>query len=120
MKSSSSSMFLAAFLAVAPLASRDLLVAAHGFVNDITIGGRKYAGPQVRQGYRAPGSSAVRQVEDVSPVKVNSPAMVCGTNAAPATEIADANAGDEVLFNWGAAVSLRRRLRIPGSAGSLS
>ncbi|KAH6904125.1 glycoside hydrolase, partial [Coprinopsis sp. MPI-PUGE-AT-0042] len=78
-------------------------VAAHGFVNDITIGGRRYSGPQVRQGFRAPGSSAVRQVEDVSPVKVNSPAMVCGTNAAPASEIADATPGDEVLFNWGAA-----------------
>ncbi|TFK24563.1 hypothetical protein FA15DRAFT_411262 [Coprinopsis marcescibilis] len=75
---------------------------AHGIVQSITINGRYHAGNQPNQGFRAPGPSVIRQVQDTNPVKGSyNPAIICGTNAGRATQVAEAYPGEEVLFNWG-------------------
>ncbi|EAU87051.1 endoglucanase-4 [Coprinopsis cinerea okayama7 len=95
-------MQLSTLLTLLPLFLAPSLVSAHGVVRDITIAGKKYTGPEPRQGFRDPGSSIIRQVEDTSPVKgANNPAMSCGTNSARASQVADVNPGDEIAFNWG-------------------
>jgi len=94
------------FATLLPLVLAATYTSAHGIVRDITIEGTKYVGPDVNQGFRAAGASVIRQVLDTSPVKgATNAAMTCGTNATPASLVANANPGDQVAFNWG---SVRR------------
>jgi hypothetical protein len=71
---------------------------AHGFLATLTIAGKAYQGDE-------PGGpdnpSVIRQVSDIVPVKgADNPFINCGLNAEPAALIANANPGDQVIFDW--------------------
>ncbi|KXN85895.1 Cellulose-growth-specific protein [Leucoagaricus sp. SymC.cos] len=71
---------------------------AHGYVATLTVAGKAYKG-DVPGGAKDP--SVIRQVSDVSPVKgATNPDINCGLNASPAQNVADANPGDQLTFDW--------------------
>ncbi|ESK93339.1 glycoside hydrolase family 61 protein [Moniliophthora roreri MCA 2997] len=72
--------------------------AAHGYVADITINGKSFHG-NVPNGRTDP--SIIRQISDVGPVKgADNKDINCGINAQLAQNIAQANPGDEITFDW--------------------
>jgi hypothetical protein len=80
------------FLAFIPFA------AAHGFVYRVTINGQLYMG-NIPNG--SPNASIVRQIDDVSPVKgANNSFLNCGQSAQLASQVASANPGDVLTFDW--------------------
>ena len=73
-------------------------VAAHGFINQFTVGGKVYPGNSPN-GPSNP--SAIRQISTNSPVKgTGNPAINCGPDARPASLTATVNPGDTVAFDW--------------------
>lgn len=74
------------------------LVSAHGFVTTVTIDGKVFQG-NVPNGPSNP--SSIRQINDVGPVKgAKSPEVNCGHNAQIATQVANANPGSKLEFDW--------------------
>ncbi|EEB87408.1 hypothetical protein MPER_15246, partial [Moniliophthora perniciosa FA553] len=72
--------------------------AAHGYVADITINGKFFPG-NVPNGPTDP--SIIRQISDVGPVKgADNKDINCGINAQLAQNVAEANPGDEITFDW--------------------
>ncbi|KAI0816878.1 glycosyl hydrolase family 61-domain-containing protein [Trametes gibbosa] len=73
-------------------------VAAHGFISQVAIDGKAYAG-NVPNDYKGP--SPIRLVSDISPVKgASNPDLNCGLNAQLAELVAPANPGSTVEFQW--------------------
>ncbi|EMD41283.1 glycoside hydrolase family 61 protein [Gelatoporia subvermispora B] len=86
-----SALFIS-FLAVAPY------VSAHGFLGQISVDGTPYRGnlPGKNQ-----GSSPIRMVSDISPVKgTGNPDITCGLSAQPAALTVPANPGSNITFQW--------------------
>ncbi|KAI0338705.1 glycoside hydrolase family 61 protein [Trametopsis cervina] len=73
-------------------------VSAHGFVNQLVIDGKTYAGNVPNA---SPKPSVIRQITDISPVKgASNKDLNCGINAKPASLVADAQAGSDLEFSW--------------------
>ncbi|OJT15637.1 Endoglucanase-7 [Trametes pubescens] len=73
-------------------------VAAHGFVSQVAIDGKAYAG-NVPNDYKGP--SPIRLISDISPVKgASNPDINCGLNAQLAELVVPANPGSSVEFQW--------------------
>jgi len=73
-------------------------VSAHGYLAALTINGKTYSG-------NVPGAQAtpsvIRQVSDISPVKgTSNPDLNCGLSAQLAADVATANPGDSLAFDW--------------------
>jgi hypothetical protein len=76
-------------------------VAAHGWVNSITIGGKAYPG---HSPFSNGGASVIRQVTTNEPVlDPQGKDITCGPGAyKPASLVASAKAGDKILVDWAA------------------
>ncbi|KAJ7244942.1 glycoside hydrolase family 61 protein [Mycena rebaudengoi] len=76
-------------------------VAAHGWVNSITIGGKAYPG---HSPFSNGGASVIRQVTTNEPVlDPQGKDITCGPGAyKPASLVANAKAGDKILVDWAA------------------
>ncbi|KAJ7038370.1 glycoside hydrolase family 61 protein [Mycena alexandri] len=73
-------------------------VSAHGFVHITWIADKAYLGNTPNAD---PTGSIVRQINNVDPVKgALNPDVNCGNDAQLAADIADANPGDAMSFNW--------------------
>ncbi|KAM6495227.1 glycoside hydrolase family 61 protein [Amanita muscaria] len=73
-------------------------VSAHGFVHQLIIDGTPYIG-------NAPSAplnpSILRQVSDIGPVKgTSNPDLSCGLSATLASQVANANPGSTVQWDW--------------------
>ncbi|KAI0764168.1 glycosyl hydrolase family 61-domain-containing protein [Trametes elegans] len=84
--------FVLSLLAAVPL------VAAHGYVSELTVDGKTYKG-------NTPNSNSVkspiRMIDDVSPVKgATNKYLACGQNAQKAATVATAKPGSKVSFQW--------------------
>lgn len=80
------------------LASVVPFVAAHGILQDMTIGGTFIKGNGVGG---SANPSAIRHVFSQDPIKgANNRDINCGSGAQPAALTADANPGSEMTFNW--------------------
>ncbi|THH04329.1 hypothetical protein EW145_g5606 [Phellinidium pouzarii] len=87
-----STIFGISLLSVLPL------VAAHGFLRQITIDGKTFAG-DIPQGTENP--SVIRLIDKVDPVKgATNRAVNCGQDAKIAALVADANPSSNVTFDW--------------------
>jgi len=74
------------------------LVAAHGFVQDMTIDGKFIKGNGVGGGAQPSG---IRQVFSQDPIKgATNPDVNCGSGAKPASLVLDANPGSQLTFDW--------------------
>ncbi|TFK98989.1 glycosyl hydrolase family 61-domain-containing protein [Pterulicium gracile] len=75
------------------------LVAAHGFVSQITVNNKKeFHG---NSPYRNPDPSAVRQITGVEPVKgANNPDINCGLGSKIASDVLQVMPGDRLSFEW--------------------
>lgn len=72
--------------------------AAHGYVAQVTINGKSYTGNVPNAD---PNPSIIRQIFDVGPVKgADNKDINCGINAQLAQNVASANPGDEITFDW--------------------
>ncbi|KAJ6559194.1 glycosyl hydrolase family 61-domain-containing protein [Mycena vulgaris] len=73
-------------------------VAAHGWVDSITVAGTLYQGDPLGTSGAA---SVIRQVNTNSPVtSVSDPNLTCGPNAQLAQDVATANPGDSIDVDW--------------------
>ncbi|KAI0353258.1 hypothetical protein OH77DRAFT_1484071 [Trametes cingulata] len=73
-------------------------VAAHGYLAQVSIDGKAYAG-NVPNNYQGP--SPIRLVSDIGPVKgASNPDLNCGLNAQLAELVVPANPGSAVEFQW--------------------
>ncbi|KAJ7610422.1 glycosyl hydrolase family 61-domain-containing protein [Roridomyces roridus] len=92
MKSALATLFTASLIAS---------TAAHGWIGEITIGGKVFSGNKPTQLQPSANPSVVRQIVDNQPVKdVTSAELTCGRSAQPAALVATAKPGDEVLVDW--------------------
>ncbi|KAJ2912097.1 hypothetical protein MD484_g8315, partial [Candolleomyces efflorescens] len=81
-------------------------VAAHGFLYSVTIGDNTFVGnlPSDDRGNR---TTIIRQVRTEDPVKgARNPNISCGAGAFIASDVADANPGDTLTFDWRTTASL--------------
>ncbi|TCD61287.1 hypothetical protein EIP91_008683 [Steccherinum ochraceum] len=89
------------FVAIAILslaASTPTLVNAHGFIRQVAIDGRRYAGNLHNSDK---GASPIRLVGGIGPVKgTNSKDLICGLSAQNAEMVVPANPGSTVSFQW--------------------
>jgi hypothetical protein len=74
-------------------------VSAHGFLAEVTIGGRSDTG---NRPFGSGGSnSAIRQITSPNPnTGANNPALTCGPGARRAAEVLNVNPGDNMSFDW--------------------
>lgn len=73
-------------------------VSAHGYIAKVTINGKEFSG-NVPNGQTR--DSIIRQINDVSPVKgAGNPAMFCGPGQRLGSDVAEANPGDSISFDW--------------------
>lgn len=86
------SILFLSLIAVAPS------VFAHGFLGQVAIDGKWYAG-NVPNNYKGP--SPIRLVNDIGPVKGSSnDDLMCGLSAQKAAMVVPANPGSKVTFQW--------------------
>lgn len=70
----------------------------HGFLSIVTINGKTYTG---NNPFGANGASVIRKVNSPDPnYGTSNPALTCGPNALVASQVADANPGDVIQFDW--------------------
>ena len=75
------------------------LVAAHGYVQQVTIDGTVYMGNKLN--VETPAPSIIRQVSTNSPVKgATNPDIFCGQQAQLASLVGNANPGSQVEVLW--------------------
>jgi len=75
------------------------LVAAHGYVQQVTIDGTVYMGNSLN--VETPAPSIIRQVSTNSPVKgATNPDIFCGQQAQLASLVGNANPGSQVEVLW--------------------
>lgn len=96
---------IAAFLPLlAILLSAADSVRAHGYIEDVTVAGKKYPGwhPFVDPYVASPPVTVVRHVRDDGPVlDVHSGDLACSVAGHKGTgKAAEANAGDKITFHW--------------------
>lgn len=72
-------------------------VSAHGFLSKVTINGKAYNG-NIPSGASNP--SPIRQVTSQDPNKLPSSSVICGPGAKVASQVASANPGDTIQFDW--------------------
>ncbi|KAG7440428.1 glycoside hydrolase [Guyanagaster necrorhizus] len=73
-------------------------VAAHGYVQKVTIDGTEYTGPAVDSGST---DGITREVSTQDPVKgATNSNLTCGPGAIAAIQVADANPGSSISFLW--------------------
>ncbi|KAI9070003.1 lytic polysaccharide monooxygenase, partial [Trametes sanguinea] len=73
-------------------------VAAHGYLAQVSIDGKAYAG-NIPNNYQGP--SPIRLVSDIGPVKgASNPDLFCGLEAQIAELVVPANPGSAVAFQW--------------------
>ncbi|OSC96684.1 lytic polysaccharide monooxygenase [Trametes coccinea BRFM310] len=73
-------------------------VAAHGYLAQVSIDGKAYAG-NIPNDYQGP--SPIRLVSDIGPVKgASNPDLFCGLEAQIAELVVPANPGSAVAFQW--------------------
>ncbi|TCD66356.1 hypothetical protein EIP91_001462 [Steccherinum ochraceum] len=85
-------------ISVLLLASSLTSVYAHGFVGQVAIDGKWYAG-NVPNNYKGP--SPIRLIDDIGPVKGSSNKdLICGLSAQNAEMVVPANPGSTVSFQW--------------------
>ena len=71
---------------------------AHGFLSDITINGQTYIG---NNPYGNNDPSVIRKVDSQDPnYGASNPALTCGPDELPASQVADVNPGDSMTFSW--------------------
>ncbi|KIJ33027.1 lytic polysaccharide monooxygenase, partial [Sphaerobolus stellatus SS14] len=78
-------------------------VLGHGFLASVEIDGKVYQGnnPDFVQSPSQQIDSPIRLVDMINPVKgATNPAVNCGSNAAKAKLVAEANPGSNIAFNW--------------------
>jgi hypothetical protein len=81
-------------------------VAAHGFVDFMTVDGKKYTGPS--PGRNSKAASAIRQVTTINPTYgAASAALNCGPGAQAASLSATANPGSSLAFHWVASPQMK-------------
>jgi len=74
------------------------LVAAHGHMSGVFIDDVYVPGPQPNSG---PGDFAIRQINDIDPVKgASNPDLFCGHGSTPATLTVNATQGSVLKFAW--------------------
>ncbi|KAI8969698.1 glycosyl hydrolase family 61-domain-containing protein [Trametes punicea] len=84
--------------AVVVLSAAVPYVAAHGYVAQVSIDGKAYAG-NIPNDYQGP--SPIRLVSDIGPVKgASNPDLFCGLSAQVAELVVPANPGSAVAFQW--------------------
>lgn len=78
------------------------LVSAHGFVATITIDGKAYRGNAPRFGSSPSKTpSIVRQISTNNPINgATVAANNCGLGATIASQVANANPGSQITFDW--------------------
>ena len=75
-------------------------VSAHGFVHSVAINGKTFTG-NTPSGQRNNRDTVIRQIRTQDPVKGARNADVnCGAGAFSASDVADANPGDTLAFDW--------------------
>jgi hypothetical protein len=90
--SSSLSLFVVAWCAAGSC------VSAHGFLSSITINGKTYNG---NNPFRNNDPSVIRKVSSPDPnYGASNTALTCGPGALAASQMADANPGDTMTFDW--------------------
>jgi len=73
-------------------------VSAHGFLSTVTINDKSYKGSTP---FGKDEPSVIRKVSSPDPNKgADNSALTCGPDAAPASQVADANPGDTFTFDW--------------------
>ncbi|KAK0200098.1 glycoside hydrolase family 61 protein [Desarmillaria ectypa] len=73
-------------------------VAAHGYVQKVTIDGTEYTGPAVASGST---DGITRQVSTQDPIKgATNSDLTCGPGALAATQVANVNPGSTLSFLW--------------------
>ncbi|KAK0444202.1 glycoside hydrolase family 61 protein [Desarmillaria tabescens] len=73
-------------------------VAAHGYVQKVTIDGTEYTGPAVGSGST---DGITREVSTQDPIKgATNSDLTCGPGALAASKVADANPGSSISFLW--------------------
>ena len=71
---------------------------AHGFLSTISISGKAYTG---NNPFGDNGGSVIRKVSSPDPnYGTSNAALTCGPNALAASQVADANPGDTITFDW--------------------
>jgi len=73
-------------------------VTAHGFLSSITINSQLYSG---NNPFGNNNPSVIRKIDSPGPnYGASNPALTCGPDELPASQVADANPGDSMTFNW--------------------
>ncbi|KAG7439421.1 uncharacterized protein BT62DRAFT_939028 [Guyanagaster necrorhizus] len=73
-------------------------VAAHGYVQKVTIDGTEYTGPTVDSGST---DGITREISTQDPVKgATNSDLTCGPGSTAGTQVADANPGSTIEFLW--------------------
>jgi len=73
-------------------------VSAHGFLSTITINGKTYNG---NNPYQNNDPSVIRKVSTPDPnYGASNSALTCGPDALVASQVAAANPGDTITFDW--------------------
>lgn len=88
-------LFRAVIITLAAVAG----VSAHGYIDQVTIGGKSFSGPFPFSNNNA--ASPIRKITTTFPItSANDPNMNCGINSQPAAQVAAANPGDKVTLSW--------------------
>ncbi|KAJ2922155.1 hypothetical protein H1R20_g14937, partial [Candolleomyces eurysporus] len=75
-------------------------VSAHGFVHSVAINGQTFTGNRP-SGQRNNRDTIIRQVRTQDPIKgARNPDVNCGAGSFVASDVADANPGDTLAFDW--------------------
>src|SRR5258708_1433421 len=73
-------------------------VSAHGFLSSITINGQLYSG---NNPFGNNNPSVIRKIDSPDPnYGASNPALTCGPDELPASQVANANPGDSMTFSW--------------------
>ncbi|KAF7300308.1 hypothetical protein HMN09_00914100 [Mycena chlorophos] len=76
-------------------------VSAHGWIGSMHVAGKLFTGPKPAEQLPNPPPSAIRQIANNLPVKdVSSPALTCGLNSQPASQVATVPAGSTLALRW--------------------
>ena len=71
---------------------------AHGFLSTISISSKAYTG---NNPFGDNGASVIRKISSPDPnYGASNAALTCGPNALAASQVADANPGDTITFDW--------------------
>lgn len=76
-------------------------VASHGYIAELVIDGKSYAGQEPTEDGAATVASVVDRISTIDPVKgATNPYVNCGQKSTAASLVAAANPGSAVQFQW--------------------